>query len=60
MARFLSNPLAIASFALLLSIGFNLSAVYVFRHRLDICERGQVVDDSHFSKCHHLRDDEIT
>ena len=44
------NPLMIAWGALLLSIGLNLSAVYMFRRRPDVCERVPIVDDSHFSK----------
>jgi hypothetical protein len=40
------NPLMIA-WGALLSITLNLSAVYMFRHRPDVCK---IVDDSHFSK----------
>jgi hypothetical protein len=48
------NPLVIAWVALLLSMSFNMSAIYVFRNRPDACERALAVDDSHFSKCHLL------
>lgn len=44
------NPLMIAWGALLLSISLNLSAIYVFRRRPDVCERVPTVDDSRFSK----------
>ncbi|KIM81579.1 hypothetical protein PILCRDRAFT_8628 [Piloderma croceum F 1598] len=43
------NPLMIAWGALLLSISLNLSAIYVFRRRPDVCDRVSTVDDSHFS-----------
>jgi hypothetical protein len=44
------NPLMIAWGALVLSISLNLSAIYLFRRRPDVCERVPTVDDSHFSK----------
>lgn len=44
------NPLAFALFALLLSVTFNLSAIYVFHHGAR--ERVVSVDDSRFSKCY--------
>ncbi|KAL6305327.1 hypothetical protein BKA93DRAFT_779336 [Sparassis latifolia] len=49
MAKFPTlSPLVIAYFALVLSISLNLSAIYIFRHRPDPCER-VLVDDSRFS-----------
>jgi hypothetical protein len=44
------NLLIIAWGALLLNIALNLSAVYMFRRRPDVCERVPIADDSHFSK----------